>query len=481
MRQPARSPRQRLPAALITLMTGLCAVAAAQELPVSVARVLSEQRIPAAAVGIMVSASESRSDRLAVDPDTPRNPASTIKLLTTLAGLETLGPDYTWPTEVYATGRARKGRLNGDLILKGYGDPFLVTESFWKLLRAVHDRGIREIAGNLVLDRSYFAPVPGEPGDFDGESYRAYNALPDALALNFQTTVLELVPEPGADAVRLIASPPQANLRLENRLRLVQGPCSWRHWQPQIDLSGSGLQTLAVVRGDYSVNCEEAALPRLLASPDALMDGVFRSLWSELGGKLEGRLTVAETPPDATLVYRSESRPLAELIRGMNKFSNNLMTRQLFLTLGAERFGAPATEDKGRRAMAEWLAKHGLTVQGLNVVNGAGLSRETRITARDLASILSVGAQSELAPEFLASLPIVATDGTMRKRLEGEPLARHARIKTGSIDDVSSMAGYVRARSGRQYLVVMLINQPGLQAWRGKLAQDALLRWVYDD
>lgn len=481
MRQSRGCRRRWLATALVGLISGTWGLAGAQELPTSVAQVLSEQDIRPGAVSIAVATADSRSDRLSIDPDTPRNPASTIKLLTTLVGLETLGPEYTWPTEVYADGPVHQGRLHGDLILKGYGDPFLVTESFWKLLRAIYDRGVRQIAGNLVLDRSYFAPTPGKPGDFDGEAARAYNALPDALALNFQSTVLELVPEPEAGKVRLIASPPQANLELDNRLRLVQGPCSWRHWRPEIDLSGQGLQTLAVVRGDYSVHCEVAALPRLLATPDALIDGVFRSLWRELGGELEGRLSMASTPPDADLVYRAESRPLAELIRGMNKFSNNLMTRQLFLTLGAERFGAPASEDKGRRAMAEWLAKHELNVQGLSVVNGAGLSRETRITARDLASILAVGARSEFAPEFLASLPIAATDGTMRKRLEGEPIARQARIKTGSLDDVSSMAGYVRARSGRQYLVVMLINQQGLQAWQGKLAQDALLRWVYDD
>jgi len=473
----ARWPR--LAAAL--LAAGLSAASAAAPLPPALARALSEHGIPVAAVAIVVAQDDAGPVRLALDPDTPRNPASTIKLLTTLAGLELLGPDFRWRTEVYAGGPLEGGRLQGDLVLKGYGDPFLVSESFWRLLRAVRDRGVEDIGGDLVLDRSYFAPLASAPGDFDNEPERAYNAVPDALALDFQATTLELLPDPAAGMVRVIVWPPQSNLRLENGLRLVAGPCSWQHRRPQLALTHGDLQTTVILRGDYATHCQEGSLPRLLAAPDPLLFGVFEALWTEMGGRLQGGLRAGELPQGATLIYRGESRPLAELVRGMNKFSNNLMTRQLFLTLGAERFGPPGDEDKARRAVAEWLAQRGLRMAGLQLENGAGLSRNTRVTARALAELLAIGLRSPLAPELLSSLPIVGVDGTMRKRLEGEPLATRARIKTGSLDGVAALAGYVHARSGRQYRVVMLINHPQLEAWRANLVQDALLRWVYQD
>jgi D-alanyl-D-alanine carboxypeptidase/D-alanyl-D-alanine-endopeptidase (penicillin-binding protein 4) len=450
-------------------------------LPPPLAALFQAQGIPVETAAIIVAEGDSGATRLSLDPDSPRNPASTIKLLTTLAGLEILGPGYTWATDVYATGPVEKGRLSGDLVIKGHGDPYLVTESFWKLLRAVRDRGVARIEGDLVLDGSYFAPTSGRPGDFDGEPQRAYNALPDALALDFQTTTLELVADESAGQVRVIASPPQSNLRLDNRLRLVASPCNWRHWRPELALHHDGLQTVVTLSGDFSTHCELAALPRLLTPPGAHLYGVFDALWSEMGGSLGGRLRSGEVPADARLIYRAESRPLAELIRGMNKFSNNLMTRQLFLTLGAERLGPPANEEKARGAIAEWLVQRDLAMPGLMLENGAGLSRNTRLSAGELAALLGAGLRSEFAPEFLSSLPIAGVDGTMRKRLEGEALATRARIKTGSLDDVSAMAGYLRARSGRQYRVVMLINHPGIEAWRGKLVQDALLRWAYED
>jgi D-alanyl-D-alanine carboxypeptidase/D-alanyl-D-alanine-endopeptidase (penicillin-binding protein 4) len=465
--------------ALVTALLLAATVGAAGTLPELVRDVASEHSVPDAAISVWVQGVQSDRALLAQQAKVARNPASTIKLLTTFAALETLGPSYAWRTEAYATGPVKDGTLDGDLILKGYGDPFLVTERFWRFLWDIRERGVVHINGDLILDNSFFDLPPTDPADFDGQPHRVYNAVPDALVVNFQSTRFQLIPEKHLGSVRVITSPPLANLTLTNRMRLVNGRCRDQHYRPvmRIEERGSGHQVW--LDGDYSADCYEGAVHRLLGDPRKHVYGVFLALWDQLGGTIDGSLRIAATPDDAELLARMESPPLSELVRGMNKFSNNLMTRQLLLTLGAEAFGKPGTLSKGRDAVSAWLALRDLEFSSLVLDNGSGLSRITRISASELAQLLLVAFQSPLMPEFMSSLPLAAIDGTMRKRLRDEPLAGRAHIKTGSLNGVSAMAGYVLSESGERRAVVMLINHPGVSSWQGKLVQDALLRWSY--
>jgi len=464
----------RMLVVLLSILSALGALAA--EVPAPVASVLRDRGLAAADFSAFAQAVDASDPLLAINAEIPRNPASAIKVLTTYAALEMLGPAYQWQTRVYLGGPVRDGVLNGGLILRGSGDPFLVTEYFWRLLRGLRDRGIRQISGDLVLDNSYFSLPPLDPGAFDGESRRAYNALPDALLLNFQTVRFVFFPEAGG--IRVFAEPSPANLTLDNRLRAVGGRCQGRHRRIGMQVSRAGGTTTVVFSGDYPRACGESDLYRVVMPNQDLVHGVFRDLWEDLGGTLAGSAVGGRASGEP--FYTQPSRPLAELIRGMNKFSNNVMTRQLLLTVGAEQLGAPATLGKGRQAVADWLGRKNLEFPELVLDNGAGLSRRTRISARSLGQLLLAAERSPYRAELISSLPIAAVDGTLRRRFRNEPLARQMHIKTGTLDDVRAMAGFLRTRSGKHLVVVSLHNAPGVDQGIGTEVQNALLRWLFE-
>lgn len=442
---------------------------------------LKRHGIPARDVSIYVrQVIGTEPAALAINQGVARNPASVMKLLTTLATLESLGPGYTWKTEAYVQGQLRGERLKGDLYIKGYGDPYLTPEAFWSFVRALRHRGLRNVRGDLVLDDSYFTVEQTDRGGFDGRRYRAYNALPYALSLNFQATRVHLVPDSASQLVRVFSEPTLENLKIQNRLKPVSGPCRRSTSQPKFTVSDRAQGAVITLSGSYSTECDELTYTRLVMDPASHVGGAFRAMWRESRGILGGDVRRASVPEAARLFYVMPSRPLGEIIRGMNKFSNNLMSRLLFLTLGAERFEAPGTLEKGREAVTAWLEEAGLAMPELVMENGAGLSRKTRISARNVAELMRLAYQSPVMPEFMSSLSVLGVDGTLRRRLRKTPLVGRVHAKTGSLNDVNAMAGYVLDRRGRRWVFALLINHRGMVAWQGKEVQDALLRWIYD-
>ncbi|MHB8167290.1 MAG: D-alanyl-D-alanine carboxypeptidase/D-alanyl-D-alanine endopeptidase [Sulfuricella sp.] len=455
----------------------LAASAQAAPLPATVAKALREARIPAASVGVFVQDVAARKPLIAHRANQPMSPASTMKLLTTYAGLELLGPAYTWKTEVLTSGTVTGDVLNGDLIVKGYGDPALTLESFWSLLRDVRRLGIREIRGDLVLDNSYFQATGGDPGSFDDEPYRPYNVIPEALLVNFKSVRFRLVPEDGG-GVRIIADPEPARLHVVNRLLPYDGPCNddWREGvSTEISRYGNDAVTVSV-SGSYPRACGDKSLYLSLFSNTGHVDALFRQLWQELGGTLVGGVHEGIAAPGARLLASRESRALAEVVRDINKFSNNVMARQLLLTIGREAGGEGSTR-VAVRVVDKWLAERGMAFPELEIENGSGLSRTEHITPAHLGTLLLAAWRGSLMAEFVSSLPIAAVDGTMKKRLHDQDVAGHAHIKTGSLRGVKAIAGYVHDRKGRNVVVVFIINHPDASA--GQAAQDALLEWVY--
>ncbi len=464
---------------------GVAAESAWQTAPEPLRRVLEAHAVPAGAAGFYVQQLGAAEPLLSINAETGFNPASTIKLLTTWLALTELGPAYTWPTEVWLGGDLERGVLQGDLIIKGYGDPYLITERLWSLQRQLKLRGLQKITGDLVIDNSAFANEYGDPGLFDGESLRAYNVFPDALLVNFQALRLYFLPEPAANRVKVFADPMPANLALENRLRLRPGKCGGFRNGVKLELEGGAARDRLIISGDYGAECNLWSLTRSVLTGPGFTYGVFRSLWEEAGGTLDGTLRVepdalANFAADAEPFLRVESPPLGDLIRYVNKFSNNVMSRHLFLTLGAEALGTPATMDKGRKAAGLALQQQGLELPRLRLDNGAGLSRQTRITARGLAQVLRRAADSPWYAEFMSSLSLAGLDGTLRKRFRAEPATGQMHLKTGRLDNVYATAGYVHAASGRDYVVVILQNYTDADRGPGEEAQAALLRWVYE-
>jgi D-alanyl-D-alanine carboxypeptidase/D-alanyl-D-alanine-endopeptidase (penicillin-binding protein 4) len=443
--------------------------AAAQNLPRPAQQALRAAGIPTSSVGVWVQDLDAAKPTLALHAQASMHPASVMKLVTTYAALELLGPAYQWKTEAYLDG--------DDLVLRGYGDPNLNYESFWLLLRNLRERGLRELRGDVVLDRSYFGPA--QYSAFDSELFRPYNVTPDALLVNFKALRFTFIPE-GDKGVRVFAEPALPGLEIVNQLKLGEGSCpdGNRAFRELIEASFQSQPPRASFIGTYPLSCGERDLNIALHDPQDYVAAMIRHLWGEMGVSWSGRVRDGSVSPAARLIYVHESEPLGDIVRDINKFSNNVMARQLFLTLGAQLAGPPAREDQAARAVREWVASKKISAPELVLENGSGLSRVERISPEHLGQLLVAAWHSPVMPEFVSSLPVVAADGTMKKRLKGERIAGNAHIKTGLLADARAIAGYVLDRRGRRHVVVMIANHP--KAPQADAAMDALLEWVYD-
>ena len=439
------------------------------------AEALQRAQIPVSAVGIHVQELGTGTLMLAVNDTLPFNPASTMKLVTSNAALEMLGPAFKWKTQAFIDGVQDGDVLHGDLIIKGSGDPKLVLENFWMFLRGIRSRGIREIRGNLLLDRTVFEEMPHDAALFDGDPLKPYNVGPDALLLNYKSLGFRFVPDPVRGSVQVTVDPPLAAYPLYAP-QLANGDCGdWRvKLNPAIDSNS------ARFNGVYSTACGERIwnVHPYLMTHTKYFDLAFRRLWADLGGTLKGETRSGMLPPTARLVAEWDSTSLSEVIRDINKFSNNVMARQVLLTLAAQMTKLPANTERGAAVIHAWLIAKGIAAPELSIENGSGLSRMERIAPATLGKILAATFRSPVMPEFIASLPLVGYDGTMRNRLTTQAVAGKAHIKTGLLNEVRAIAGYVLAASGKRYAVVCMINHPN--ALRGNEAQDVLLQWIYE-
>jgi PBP4 family serine-type D-alanyl-D-alanine carboxypeptidase len=583
---------------LVSFLIATRAVATALPEPVSAA--LKHAHIPLSSVGIVVQEVHGTEPIISLNADRSMNPASTMKLLTTFASLETLGPAYRWKTEAYLDGKLQNGVLEGDLVFKGYGDPKLTIEQFWMWLRELRQRGLREIRGDVVLDHSFFEAVSQDPSEFDHDPTRAYNVGTNALLLNFNALHLHLIPN-GHETIALL-EPELDGYTVRNRITTSTRLHCGGEDAYKAHLDGHNI----VLEGKIPSACGETDDYFSLLPQDEYFFAVFSSLWKELGGTLRGKLRAGTAPADQVAFSRYLSPPLSEVIRDINKFSNNTMARQLFLTLGtaspamnladsSQRAGdMPLSGGKDKRddfsdpqefggsnllaeqeggdtadsespgpqpgllagqasvdsnieatevasapvsgglitaahnepaintppapagstpkagnllsskldaestppvgtppllgdlpaaniahstaAMQQWLKTEQLQFRELVLENGAGLSRKERISPVHLAALLQRAANSPFYAELEASLPILGMDGTVKKRFKDNEIAGYAHLKTGSLEGVKSIAGYVKAHSGKQWIVVFLVNHPN--AALAQPAQDALIEWL---
>ncbi|HNP63858.1 MAG TPA: D-alanyl-D-alanine carboxypeptidase/D-alanyl-D-alanine-endopeptidase [Woeseiaceae bacterium] len=464
---------------LTTVLVLLAGTALAEStLPVSVQSALNARNVPHDSLSVSVVDVNTGKSLLQWQSEQPRNPASTIKLVTTLVALDLLGPTYRWRTDVFALGEIENGRLDGDLLLKGYGDPYLVTERVWQLVQQIQQAGIREIAGDLVLDDSWFDVGEYDPAAFDRQPLRAYNVAPNALMMNFKVVRYWFEPDHGAGAVNVRLEPPLDNLQVDNRLGLAAHSC--RGFQRGITISSNEKVDEITFSGKFPSGCKRYAMDRTALSHNEFVYGLFRTLWRDSGGTFNGgfRNAVMAGDPDALLSFAS--LPLTDTISRVNKHSNNVMARQLLYTLGAEINGVPGTEEGGREVISNWLESNGLASTRISIDNGAGLSRTTRTSTADMARMLQFAWQQPYMPEYLSSMSLSGLDGTLRRRFVGSSLAGKAHMKTGSLDHVTAIAGYLQARSGRRFAIVAMQNYADIHRGPGEEVQEALLRWVYE-
>lgn len=476
--------RSVLVALLLATGTGLAGGAAvlAQTLPAPVTEALQRAGVGAADHGTVVLSLDTGESLIGHNAHLGLNPASVMKLVTTHAALDLLRPDYRWNTAMQMRGRIQGDVLEGDLVMRGSGDPKLVIEDLQALIAQLRGAGLREIRGRLVIDDSLYELADG-PGDaIDGDRTQPYNVAPNAALLNFKA--VRLTVRPTGARLALSVDPPLGRVDWINDVRPVQGPC--RHGIRGLELkeirSAQG-GVRVQVSGPYSVACAEQSNMVAVLDHREFIQALFAAAWEGAGGRWIGEAVIERhvDPGLPTLARWQSPRTLAEVVRDVNKFSNNVMARQLLLQTAIEPGLAPArpaTLERARAGLHRWLERRGLRSPEFVIDNGSGLSRNERISAAALARVLLDAARSEHAQIYRESLPVAGQDGTMRHRLINDPVAGQAWIKTGSLNDVRSIAGYVRARSGRLLIVVMLVNGPRASA--SGPAQDALLRWVHD-
>lgn len=491
------------------------------KLPEKLLQAAKRLRVDPAGIAVsVVPVEDPKRPVLSWRADAMEPPASTTKLVTTLAALEVLGSSYRWRTNFYVREMPdRNGLLRGGLFIRGGGDPALVLEDFALEVDRLAQKGIRRIDGNIVIDRSHFNIPNVDPGAFDGRRSRPYNLQPDAALLNYRNLSFELTPDVKAGVARVVVFPPLAGVSYPKTIRLGKGGCG--DWKSAIAFRVNDLgkgKKRVLFNGRYPSACGVKSFNVIAFEADEYFERLFRALWEKDGRTWRGKVVSGRVPEDGKLFLTRLSPTLGEITALTNKWSNNPMARHIFLTLGTRRVeeeleakaseeaaeakaaGAPgktakkeaereakpgdekrlqfprgATLGDARAELSDWMTSRGIPASEIIIDNGSGLSRTSRVSARAMTDLLSAGWNGPYMPEYLASLPITGRDGTMVRR---KVALEEGRIKTGYLENVRSIGGYVHALDGRRYAVYASVtgakNVPG-----GIRFLDAVIEWVY--
>ncbi len=475
--------RKLWPLALLFL-----AQATAAALPAEIEQKLAAANLPNDAMAVMVQRISDGKVVIAHQADRAMAPASTLKLVTTLVGIEKLGPVYRGKTEFLAAAPQRGAVLDGDLILRGGGDGDLDWESFFHMLQALRYRGISEIHGDLIIDRNLFQPARLDVGvpAFDETPEFRYNVIPDALLLN--TNLLRFDMESDGTSLGVRITPPLDRVSIDVDMTLIDGECKkWEDgWKlPQTTYGEKGAENGNVrvrLHGTFPRNCTASTNINVIERA-RYADLLFRQLWSYLGGTISGVVREGKadgaTPGAMRILASHRSNPLAEGLREINKPSDNTLARLLFLTLGTlDKQAEGPTLSRAEAEVRDWFKKHGIDDSGLVLDNGSGLSRSARIKPVQLAGLLNAGWRSNWAPEFMSSMPIAGVDGTLSKRMTDSTGKIPSRLKTGTLRDVSAIAGYVADADGDPCIVVVMINHDRAVNKVARPVIDAFVEWV---
>lgn len=443
------------------------------QLPRPLEQALQRASIPSDAVSVWVSPAGDDAPVVAHRVQRLMQPASTVKIVTTLAALDLLGPDFRWSTQIRAAALPDAQGLVRGVSIIGSGDPHLMIEQLWLIVEKLRQSGVRKIAGDITVDRSAFGEEPLDQGAFDGASDRSYNVGADAALVNLKAVSITFEPEVDEGWARVTSLPVLDGFSVPRRVRLSRGACT--DWKTALKarFSDKGVR----FEGAFPASCGSKSLHVSRWDGDAYLTGVLRPLFraANIDWKGVARQGRADLRGGVRLL-EEDSASLPRIVSWVNKFSNNTMARHLFLTLsrtdGRGR-DEPATLERSRAVVDRWLRTVASPLpKGTFIANGSGLSRQTKISAETLGRVLNYGYKGFVMPEFMASLPLVGYDGTMKKR----PLqAGSAHIKTGLIRDVRAVAGYVTDVHARRWSVVVLMN--GKQLQNDRMFSQAVLNW----
>jgi serine-type D-Ala-D-Ala carboxypeptidase/endopeptidase (penicillin-binding protein 4) len=410
-------------------------------------------------------------------------PASTMKVITAATALKELGPSYRWTTEVLTDGKiGDDGVLRGNLYVKGSGDPEMVVETLWKLAYDLKLEGVNEVQGDIVFDDSAMTSERGIPGwkkKVDLEDGPAYNPSLGALSLNFNTVAVVVAPSEtvGGDARVQLETPAPGILSVESELTTT-AKGGRRHIL--LERAIDGRKMTLKLGGSIPQGTRAQKYYRSVADPTAYFQGAMANMLTKHGVKVRGKWREDVTPEKTKLLVRHRSSALANVLASTNKHSNNFMAEQVLKTLGMEIEGEGSTE-AGIRVVDRYLQGLGIAPEEYTLVNGSGLARGIRIRPSHLTAVLvDMEHDDQVGAEFRSSLAIGGRDGTLWARFREDDQVGRLRGKTGTINGVHCLTGYIDSEGGDRFAFAFLVNDLPYSIARARQAHDRFADVLFD-
>jgi len=382
-------------------------------------------------------------------------PASNIKLLTTAVALKVLGGEYQFLTTVSTDGEIKKGVLNGNIYLKGFGDPRLVSEELWMIVKSIRNRGIKRINGNIIADDTFFDDKLKGVGVRKNGGPEPYNARVSALSLNFNTVTVYVNPAKKVGARPIVTvDPPTKYIKVSNKAKTTARGRNYNIVAGRVKKNG---HDTVFINGSIKTPGYHVYLN--VSDPTLYTITVFKEFLEKEGIIIKGTISIAKQPEEVKKLVIHKSRPLSLIIQDMNKISNNFISEQVLKTVGAERFGVPGTTRKGLDLVNQLMETLGHLPSSYSVVDGSGLSKQNSLSPDQIIDVLkNMYYDFSVRAEYVASLGIMGIDGSLKKRLNEFQKRRYIRAKTGTLNGASSLSGYVGAEGGEELAFSMLIN-----------------------
>ncbi len=443
-------------------------------LPAGINSIINKSGISKNDISIYIKEAGNGGRELAsLNASKTRTPASVIKVLSTYAAVLKLGFDYRWPTQFYKRGTVKNGVLNGDLVVKGFGDPTLSSKDLTSIVANIKAKGIKKITGNIVIDRTYFAVGTKNNSGFDKHTYSPYNAMPDAMMFNERVSTICVTPNKNV-VYKKVAD---GSYKIKNNLQRVNKPCKGRYSWPGIKIDNSSATPEVWLQGKISKKCGKRNICKVITKPYKSFYYALKDALKKEGVTVSGGMRLNKVPSNANILFTHYSRSLEKIVSKTAKKSNNLYARHLLLFLGAKMYGAPATLSKGRQAVEYILRSKGAISSGtLKIDNGSGLSRSAKLNAKQLANMYD-NAYTRYGSRWMKTLSVAGVDGTIKRRFRGTVVKNRAWMKTGTLNRVKNIGGYVKSRSGRLYTVVILVNTKQGR-WKASKLQNNIMKWL---
>jgi D-alanyl-D-alanine carboxypeptidase/D-alanyl-D-alanine-endopeptidase (penicillin-binding protein 4) len=434
---------------------------------------LAQPYLRGAAVSILMESLSTGETLYERHPDRTMIPASNMKVVTAATALHVLGPDFVFETVVASDARAGGPSLDGNLYVRGSGDPSLVSEELWRLVEEIRVLGIERVTGDLVLDVSCF-DAQTTTCESVSEGDRAYHARTGALSLNFNSIAVCVSPGPRPGAPAHIILSPETSI-VDVRNRAATGRAGGRS-ELTVHRTFENGKNVVTVDGSIPSGSDPVVNYRNLDEPVWYFGSVLRELLAGAGITVEGETRLGATPARANVLVTHRSKPLSLIVRDLDKFSNNFIAEQLLKAISAQTAGPPGTTAGGTAALRAYLSEAGADSSSCYIVDGSGFSRENRLTPRALVLVLRRALSDfTMSYEYAASLSVSGTDGTLEDRMGYPGLRRAVRAKTGLLDGVTAISGIIETASGDQVLFSIMINGFTCEAWRAHDLEHAIL------